>query len=180
MKFLVRVLLVAVLLLGVSVAAKDGKKQKDQRGYIVNVGDKAPSFSLKLADGRVVKSTDLQGKIVMLQFTASWCSVCRKEMPFIERDIWQKNKDNPDFALYAVDMDEPLDKANELINATGITYPVALDDKADVFALFAHRKAGVTRNVIIGKDGKIKFLTRLFNQEEFDTMVSKINELLSE
>ena len=46
----------------------------------------------------------------MLQFTASWCGVCRKEMPFIEKDIWQKHKDNEAFALYGVDRDEPLDK----------------------------------------------------------------------
>ena len=46
----------------------------------------------------------------MLQFTASWCGVCRKEMPFIEKDIWLKHKSNPDFMLIGIDRDEPLEK----------------------------------------------------------------------
>lgn len=42
----------------------------------------------------------------MLQFTASWCGVCRKEMPFIEKDIWLKHKDNSHFALIGIDLQE--------------------------------------------------------------------------
>jgi hypothetical protein len=51
-----------------------------------------------------------------------------------------------------------------------ISYPLALDPGADIFALFALKKAGVTRNVIIDRKGKIIFLTRLFEREEFDEM----------
>lgn len=57
----------------------------DAAGYIVKVGDTAPDFEMKLTDGRKVKLSELKGKVVMLQFTASWCGVCRKEMPFIEK-----------------------------------------------------------------------------------------------
>ena len=79
----------------------------DEVGYIVKVGDEAPDFEMTLTDGQKVKLSSLRGKVVMLQFTASWCGVCRKEMPFIEKDIWQKHKDNTSFALYGVDRDEP-------------------------------------------------------------------------
>ena len=67
----------------------------------------APDFEMSLTDGTKVKLSSLRGKVVMLQFTASWCGVCRKEMPFIESDIWQKHKDNKQFALYGIDRDEP-------------------------------------------------------------------------
>lgn len=103
----------------------------------------------------------MRGKVVMLQFTASWCGVCRKEMPFIERDIWQKHKSNPNFALLAIDRDEPLETVVEFAKAIPITYPIGLDPHADIFALYAVRKAGITRNVIIDKSGKIVLLTRL-------------------
>ena len=156
------------------------EKQPDKRGYIVKVGDKAPQFELTLDDGKVVKSEDLKGKVVMLQFTASWCGVCRKEMPHIEADIWQKLKDNPDFVVIGVDRDEPLEKVLQLKEQTKVTYPLALDPGADVFALFASKKSGVTRNVIIDQNGEIVFLTRLFEQTEFDAMKDKIFSLLEE
>ena len=61
--------------------------QQDDRGYIVKVGEKAPNIELLFPDGTKKQLKDLKGKVIMLQFTASWCGVCRKEMPFIEKDI---------------------------------------------------------------------------------------------
>ena len=153
-------------------------QNNDDRGYIVKVGDIAPDFSLKLTDGKTVKISDLRGKVVMLQFTASWCGVCRHEMPFIESEIWQKHKANSNFALLAVDRDEPLKTVEKFAKSIPITYPIGLDPHADHFALYATRDAGITRNVIIDKTGKIVLLTRLYNPEEFKTMTEKIEELL--
>lgn len=151
----------------------------DERGYIVKTGDVAPDFEIKLTDGTVFKLSDNRGKVVMLQFTASWCGVCRKEMPHIEKRIWQPNKDKA-FVLVGLDMDEPLETVVVFAKATGITYPLALDNGATVFKLFAEEKAGVTRNVLIDKEGKIVFLTRLFNEEEFGNLVSNIDMLVSQ
>ena len=152
----------------------------DDRGYQVKTGDTAPDFSMKLTDGKTVKLSSLRGKVVMLQFTASWCGVCRKEMPFIERDIWQKHKANPNFALLAIDRDEPLETVLKFVQSTQISYPIGLDPRADIFALYAERNAGITRNVIIDKTGKIVLLTRLYNEEEFAQMTEKIDNLLQQ
>ena len=150
----------------------------DDRAYLVKVGDKAPDFTIKLTDGKTVKLSTLRGKVVMLQFTASWCSVCRKEMPFIEKDIWQKHKSNPNFALMAVDRDEPLATVKKFTKSIPITYQIGLDPKANIFALYAQREAGITRNVIIDKTGKIVFLTRLYDEAEFNQMTKVIDDLL--
>ncbi|GAF04251.1 TlpA family protein disulfide reductase [Saccharicrinis fermentans] len=153
-------------------------KKEDDRGYIVKVGDKAPDYTTVLDNGDTFRLSDHKGKVVMLQFTASWCGVCRKEMPFIESEIWQVHR-NKDFVLVGIDRDEPLEKLNDLSTATGITYPLALDPEAAIFGLYALKKAGVTRNVIIDRDGSIAYMTRLFNQEEFDAMKLKIEDLLN-
>lgn len=148
-------------------------------GYIVQIGQQVPDFSMTLTTGEKVNIRDLKGKVVMLQFTASWCSVCRKEMPHIEKDIWLKHKNNPDFALYGIDMDEPLEKVKKFQSDIKVTYPLALDPDAKIFYTFAAKGAGVTRNVIIDRTGKIVYMTRLFKKDEFQEMVEVIDYLIS-
>ena len=163
-----------------SMAGKAQDVVADSTGYIVKVGEMAPNFTVKLTDGKSITLSGLRGKVVMLQFTASWCGVCRKEMPFIEKDIWLKHKSNPDFMLIGIDRDEPLEKVIAFGKSTGVTYPLGLDPGADIFAKYALRKAGITRNVLIDKEGRIVKLTRLYNPEEFASLVKEIDGMLSE
>ena len=150
----------------------------DSTGYIIRLGQQVPDITWAQADGKTVSIKDLRGKVVMLQFTASWCGVCRKEMPYIERDIWQKHKDDPDFYLVGIDRDEPLETVQKFAEKTGITYPLALDPGADIYANFALRQSGITRNVLVDRDGTIIKMTRLYNEEEFQSLVEKIDSLL--
>jgi len=156
------------------------KEIPEDYGYIVKIGQQVPDVSLELTDGTKTTTKDLKGKVIMLQFTASWCSVCRKEMPHIESDIWQKNKNNPDFVLVGVDMNEPLDKVKNFQKEMKITYPLALDPGAGIFYTFAAKGAGVTRNVIVDKTGKIVYMTRLYKEDEFKEMVDVIDLLLKQ
>ena len=151
----------------------------DDRGYIVKVGDMVPQFDLHLLDGTKVPVSSLKGKVVMLQFTASWCGVCRKEMPFIEKDIWLKLKDNPDFALYGIDLKEDAQTTAKFAEMIPVTYPLTLDLEGKTFELFCAKGAGVTRNIILDREGKIIMLTRLFDEAEFNTMVETINAELA-
>ncbi len=169
-----KLLLFLVLIFSVSMFSQT----KDDRAYLVKVGDQAPDFSMQLTNGKTVKLSGLKGKVVMLQFTASWCSVCRKEMPFIEKDIWLRHKTNPNFSLMAIDRDEPRETVLKFAKAIPISYPIGLDPHADIFAKYAVREAGITRNVIIDKTGKIVFLTRLYDVAEFTKMVKVIDGML--
>lgn len=165
---------------GVNAQEQDTVRVQDTHGrqYLVKVGDPAPNFEMTFPDGKKIELSDLRGKVVMLQFTASWCGVCRKEMPHIEKEIWQKHKDNPQFALYGIDREEPAEKIQVLREATGVTYPIGMDPDAGIFGLYAEKDAGITRNIIIDREGKIVMLTRLFEEEEFNEMVSLIDKLL--
>ncbi|MDR1339946.1 MAG: TlpA family protein disulfide reductase [Prevotellaceae bacterium] len=150
----------------------------DSRGYIVKTGDMAPDFEIQYKDGTRTNLSSLRGKVVMLQFTASWCSVCMREMPHIESDIWRKHKNRSDFALIGVAYGEDYDKIQTLVSKTKVTYPIVPDKSGEYFHRYAEKGAGVTRNVIVDRTGRIIFLTRLFNQKEFNAMKKVINNEL--
>jgi len=152
---------------------------QDTRGYIVAVGDAAPDFTIEYLDGSTQQLSDLRGQVVMVQFTASWCSVCRKEMPHIESDIWQKYRRHPGFALVGVDYKESPEVTQQFADDIGVTYPLTLDESGAKFHLYADREAGVTRNIIIDREGAIVFLTRLYDEAEFAAMKTVIDELLN-
>ena len=149
----------------------------DERGYIVEVGDIVPEFIMKFPDGSQITSSELKGKVTMLQFTASWCSVCREEMPHIEKEIWKLYK-KVGLRVIGIDRDESAEVIKKFTKEVKVTYPIALDPGADIFALFADRNSGVTRNIIIDSDGRIAFLTRLFDPDEYNKMKNIIHDLL--
>ena len=171
-----RKLLMVLLFIFSSILAQ---QQADSVGFFVKVGDPSPDFTLTFPNGDSTSFAELKCKVIMLQFTASWCSVCRQEMPHIEKDIVQ-DLNCDELVVIGVDMDEPAEKVIKFAEDMKISYPLALDPGAEIFELFADKNSGVTRNVIINKKGNVAHLTRLFNMEEFNTMVEKIKILLKE
>ncbi|NPD45692.1 MULTISPECIES: peroxiredoxin [unclassified Lentimicrobium] len=159
-----------ILLIIVSLFVFSSQAQKVyEHQYIVKVGDMAPNFETTLSDGTTFKLSENRDKVIMLQFTASWCSVCRKEMPFIEKDIWQKLK-NDDFMVIGMDFKESPETVNKFGKDMKITYPLGYDEDGSIFHQYAQEGAGVTRNIIINKKGEIIALTRLFKLDEFNEM----------
>lgn len=152
---------------------------QDDRGYRVAVGDAMPDFNLTDLDGKAWSRSDLIGSVYILQFTASWCGVCRKEMPHLETRVWQRFR-SQGLHLLGVDLDEPPAKVQALVDDTGVTYPVCLDPGGALFAQVTMPKAGVTRNVVVDREGNIAFLTRLFEEVEFEAMVEAIARLMEE
>ncbi|MES2648573.1 MAG: TlpA family protein disulfide reductase [Bacteroidota bacterium] len=148
------------------------------RGYIVKVGDMAPGITLEYTDGSSTPLSSFKGKIVLLQFTASWCSVCRVEMPHLEKEIWQVYK-NKGLVFAGIDLKEPVETVTKFAKTMKISYPLTLDTAGTKFYSFAAESAGVTRNILIDKEGKIAYLTRLYDKKEFNTLKKKIKELMS-
>ncbi|WPU91395.1 TlpA disulfide reductase family protein [Mucilaginibacter sabulilitoris] len=151
----------------------------NDRGYLVKTGEQAPNdFEFALTDGTKTSLKQLRGKVVILQFTASWCSVCREEMPHLQAQVWNAYK-NKGLVLIGVDRDEPLKKVQKFQKDMKITYNVALDPGANIFGRFADKKSGVTRNVVIDRDGRIVYLTRLYDEQEFASMLKVIDNLIN-
>ena len=152
---------------------------QQDRGYIVQVGDPVPAFELEDIQGNTFTRESLLGTVYIVQFTASWCGVCRKEMPHLEHEVWQPFR-NRNFVLLGVDLDEPKDKVAQFAAQMKITYPIAPDPDGSLFYAVAAPKSGVTRNVVVNKYGKIVYLTRLFDEAEFSEMIEVVETLITE
>ncbi len=148
-------------------------QNESHRGYKVKVGEQAPQLSFTLLNGTKMTSETLKGKVVILQFTASWCSVCRKEMPHLEKEVWQRFK-NDDFILIGMDLKENSEKVVKFKKQMKVTYPFAIDKDGSLFEKFTLPNSGVTRNIVLDKTGKIIFLSRLYEPKEFNEMVKTI------
>ena len=81
--------------------------------------------------------------------------------------------------LLGVDLDEPRDKVANFTQQMGVSYPMCPDSAGKVFYSIAAPKSGVTRNVVVDREGHIAMLTRLFDKEEFARMVGTIEALTS-
>jgi peroxiredoxin len=171
-----KILLILPTLFAIVRYDREGKN----KGFVVNIGDMAPDFEIQYKDGTTINLSALRGKIVMLQFTASWCGICVDEMPHIESDIWRKYKDRDDFALIGVAYKENYDKIQTLIVKTKVTYPIVPDKSGENFHKYAEKNAGVTRNIIVDKTGKIIFRTRMFDKREYSIMKKIIEKELGE
>ena len=98
-------------------------------------------------------------------------------MPHLDKEVWQRFKEE-DFILVGVDLKEELSVVEEFIKKTEVTYPFTIDNDGTFFESFTLPGAGVTRNIVIDKKGKISFLTRLFDEKEFQQMIEHIDILL--
>ena len=148
----------------------------DERGYIVKVGDKVKDFEVKFLDGSIKKISQFKAPVLVLNFFASWCIVCRKEIPHIEKEIWQPLKDKG-IVIVSINYKEKPLVAEKAVKEIGMTYPVALDENGRIFEKFA--RGGVTRNIVLDENLNIIFLTRLFDKNEFDQMKTVINSYLN-
>ncbi len=112
----------------------------------------APGFTLPNMKGDSVSLADYRGKVVVLNFWASWCPPCRAEMPSMEQ-LYKKMKGN-DFELLAVNVEKNGRPAvTDFIKKIPVSFPVLLDDTQHVSGLY--QVSGLPQTVIINKQGEI-------------------------
>ncbi len=143
---------------------------------LVKTGDPAPDFSFETEPGKSVKLSDLQGKVIWINFFATWCGPCRKELPHLQKDVYDKYKNNEDFVLIILGREHSWEEINKFKTKQGYSMPFSPDPKREIFSMFA--KQNIPRNFIIDKDGKIAYSSIGFEEKEFEKIKQKVNELL--
>ncbi len=116
------------------------------------VGGPAPDFQLDQLNGPSTKMSNYRGKVVLLNFWATWCTPCIKEMPEIQA-AYEKLKDEG-FVVLALNFGEETEKAEKLVKEMGLTFPILLDREVEVAE--RHRVVSLPVTFFIDPNGVIK------------------------
>ncbi|MES1040970.1 MULTISPECIES: TlpA disulfide reductase family protein [Peribacillus] len=127
-KIIASVALLSLITVAIVQAMDNDSKENDENDALggLKIGAKAPNFSLKTLDGKQVELSDYKGKKVMLNFWATWCPPCKKEMPDMEKYTQQAGDD---VVVLAVNID-PENDVQAFVEDNGITFTIPLDSQS--------------------------------------------------
>jgi peroxiredoxin len=134
----------------------------------------APDFTLHAMSGPNLQLKDQRGRVVMVNFWATWCGPCRQEMPQLNR-LYEKYRASG-FVLLGVNVDDDSSKAAEVANKLGVTFPVLLDTDKKVSKLYD--LSTMPSTVIIDREGKVRYVHRGYLTGYEDNYEKQIRELL--
>ena len=146
MKFIISIWLAAVLLILTTNVNADNDNQtlpKLAEPFI------APDFTLKGEDGNTYRLKDYRGKVVILNFWATWCPPCREEMPSMER-AWRQIKDKG-IVMLGINVGEDADTIFEFTGQYSMTFPLPMDINGEVVKQYPIR--GLPTTYIIDPAG---------------------------
>ncbi|ULM99240.1 redoxin domain-containing protein [Peribacillus frigoritolerans] len=158
-KIIASVALLSLITVAIVQAMDNESKGNDEKDALggLKIGAKAPNFSLKTLDGKQVELSDYEGKKVMLNFWATWCPPCKKEMPDMEKYTQQAGDD---VVVLAVNID-PENDVQAFVEDNGITFTIPLDSQSaknpvnerykilSIPTTYFIDKKGIIRNMVI-------------------------------
>lgn len=140
------------------------------------VGDPAPAFELQSLDGKPIKEADVKGKVVLLNFFATWCGPCLAELPRVEREIWERFR-SKGLIVLAVGREHTPEELVEFNTERKFTFLLAADPQRKVYDTFAAKK--IPRSYVLGADGKIAYQSVGYSTPEFERLIAAIERELA-
>jgi peroxiredoxin len=147
------------------------ERESPQEGFL------APSFSLPRLNGSVVNLIDYKGRVVLVNFWATWCGPCKMEIPSLIR-LYQKRK-STDFEIVAISLDRtPASKVADFVKAKQMDFPILLNPEGEVSEKYLVR--GIPASFLIDKKGMIRWKVVGGVEWDGEVVLNKIDQLLAE
>jgi peroxiredoxin len=166
--------LIPVSFLIATLSAPLGKSEE----YVsyTKVGDEIPAFSVTTLDGKDINTGVLKGKVVLLNFWATWCPPCHAEIPRLQKEIWEKYTGRG-FEMVAIAREQTRQEITKYRDKNKLSFPMAADPKRAIYAKFAN--AGIPRNYIINPDAKIVYQSYGYSSDDFEKMINVLEKELA-
>ena len=169
-------LICAALVMAFAVMPNVAMAQDDiEATTLIKKGDKAPDFTVEMVDGEQITLSKLKGKVVLINFWATWCPPCRQELTHVQKEIIDHFK-GQDFVFLPISRGEKKDVVMAFREKQGYTFPMGLDPTQEIYKKYASNY--IPRNFVVGKDGKVIYVSVGFEPAEFSNMIKAIEAAL--
>lgn len=142
---------------------------------LVKEGMQAPDFTVEMFDGSTQTLSSLKGKVVLVNFWATWCPPCREELKRVQQDLVERFA-GEEFVFIPISRGEERETVAAFREQMGYTFAMGLDPERKIYDLFASNF--IPRNFLIDKEGKVLVASVGYEPEEFDALIAKIEEEL--
>lgn len=157
------------------IVMEESERDDLEATTLVKVGMPAPDFTVTMFDGRRQTLSSLRGKVVLLNFWATWCPPCREELARVPQEIIERFR-GEEFVFLPISRGETREAVAAFREQMGYTFAMGLDPERAIYDLYASNY--IPRNFLINREGEVVLASVGYEPEEFDALVAQIeNEL---
>ncbi len=158
-----------------SATAAPQTAEQIEASTIAKQGSEAPDFVVEMFDGKDIRLSNLRGKVVLVNFWATWCPPCREELTRVQNEIIDRFA-GQDFVFLPISRGEERHTVEAFRKRMGYTFPMGLDPDQRIFRRYANNY--IPRNFLIDRDGKIVLASIGYDKAEFAHLINTIQKTL--